>query len=99
MADYRTKARIRILLMLLVLVVFEATIFDTLPVDAPDVFVILLYVGIQFGMAVWVYNDAKKRGAENPIHWYYAIALPVIGLFGLLVYLKARRATDERTAT
>ncbi|MCA9379205.1 hypothetical protein KC640_02145 [Candidatus Dojkabacteria bacterium] len=50
---------------------------------------IIVGIGIQVGIMVWVYRDAKKNGVENPELWL--IICLVAGLVGLAVYYFAVR--------
>lgn len=88
-----TKARIRILVMLLLYLAFIATV-DVFSFDSLYYPVVLL-LAVHFGLVLWVYRDAKKRDFENPITWYFAVALPIIGLFGLFAYLSHRKRTAK----
>ena len=83
------KARIRILVLLSLYMAVVATV-DGLSFDGLSYPVVLLF-GVHFALILWVYRDAKKRGFENPMTWYLAVALPVVGLFGVFAYLSHRK--------
>jgi len=50
---------------------------------------------IHFGIALWVYNDAKKRGHQNPIEWALATLIPTINIFGLIAYFYKRNPKKD----
>lgn len=87
------KARIRILvtlsLYLAIIVTLDAFSFDDL------YYPVVLLFGIHFALVLWVYHDAKERDFENPMTWYFAVALPVVGLFGAVAYLSHRKRTAK----
>ena len=88
-----TKGRIRISVLLLGYLAFIAAL-DIFAIDDLSSPVVLL-VGIHFGLVLWVYYDAKKRGFDDPMTWYLAVALPVIGIFGVFAYLSHRKRMPE----
>jgi len=90
---YETKARIRILVILLLYLAIIATV-DALSFDDLSYPVVLLF-GLHFGLVLWVYRDAKRQEFETPILWYFAVALPIIGLFGVFAYISRRKSTAQ----
>ena len=40
-------------------------------------------------IAYWAYKDAKKRGMDNPIVWFFVVWC--IGCIGLIIYLLVRK--------
>lgn len=87
------KARIRILVALSLYLAIIATL-DAFSFDDLYYPVVLLF-GIHFALVLWVYRDAKERDFENPMTWYFAVALPVVGLFGAFAYLSRRKRTAK----
>lgn len=51
------------------------------------IFVIALFV-INILILIWVYNDAKARGMDNPVIWLVVVL--ITGLIGLIIYLVVR---------
>lgn len=47
-------------------------------------------VGLQIAAGIWVYFDAKARSQKNPILWFMALTLPVLGILVLPVYISSR---------
>ena len=50
--------------------------------------ILLVALGIQIAIAVWVYNDAKSRGMDNAV--LLTVLTVFTGLLGLLIYILMR---------
>ena len=50
--------------------------------------IMLVALGIQIAIAVWVYRDAKSRGMDNAV--LLTVLCVLTGLLGLLIYLLMR---------
>lgn len=48
-------------------------------------------------MALWIYNDAKERGVENPAIWV-ALGILAPNFIGLIIYLVVRSANGRKRA-
>ena len=44
-------------------------------------------------VALWAYKDAKKRGADSPILWFFVVLF--LGLIGLIVYIIVRPKQEQ----
>ena len=92
-----TKAKQRVVIVVILLLWAGSLVFtNDIPVDGPYVALILLLSALQLGAMLWVYRDVKKRGADNPIVWVYAIIVPVIGLIGFIAYLISRPTSSKK---
>ncbi|TFG28862.1 MAG: hypothetical protein EU532_04310 [Promethearchaeota archaeon] len=40
-------------------------------------------------VAYWAYKDAKKRGMDNPIVWFFVVWC--LGCIGLIIYILVRK--------
>lgn len=95
----KTKARLRILVILIVGLAVSFTLNDPFALVGVEGVTIFLYVSVQGALAIWVSRDARERNVVNPTYWAFAVVLPVVGILGFLAYLQTKRTTDEQSAT
>lgn len=93
--EYETKARIRILLV--ILVVLGLSVWGV-----SDGVSLNTYTAIGVGLAVlhglaalWVRHDARKRGSDQVGVWMAAVLAPAIGVFGFIAYLSNRNSHPD----
>ena len=94
--DSKNKQRIVIAFALLVWLVLPVFVDGGDTLTEPFFLAALAIGGVQLGIALWMFRDAQRRGVGEPIVWFYATIVPIIGLIGLVAYLLYRPTEIEK---